>query len=327
MSRLSDILTNFSQENGIFAISEPRFFLHPEENYDAQYGFENVDLGYHRQEGKAVLELCEQFGYDDSAPVLEIGCGTGRLSLSLALSGRLSELLATDPSPAFCRIISAKLSKVSPPVADTKIGILTAEDLCKLPRNSFSLIVLRSVLHHILDIPRFFSDCASLLKPGGLMIFEEPCYEGYVLMGAMTQFVPDVLKAKGVVLSGKHLADIQMFADTMKFYTRRDLDKSTCEDKHLFRTDELMRVCQDCGMNLHMFPNRVFSDIQHRNEPLGERYFERFYFDYVKYALSWDQDLIDIFDQHCKKYFDYFSVLVPGGAMPYTYGTFLCKKA
>jgi hypothetical protein len=54
------------------------------------------------------------------------------------------------------------------------------------------------------------------------MLFEEPCYEGYVLMGAMTQFMPDILKGHGVTLTDKQFADIQIFADAMKFYARRD---------------------------------------------------------------------------------------------------------
>jgi SAM-dependent methyltransferase len=326
MNDLSDFLESYPQENGIFVISQPRFFQHPEEAYDAQFGIDTVALQYFREEGNALLNLCEEFSNDLSKPVLEIGCGTGRLSLSLALPGRLREILITDPSPAFCRITAGKLSRIATLATNTRIAILTAEDVDRLPKSAFSMIVLRSTLHHILDVGRFFFACADLLAPGGLLLFEEPCYEGYVLMGAMTQFMPDILKGHGVVLSDKHLADIQQFTDTMRFYARRDIDKSECEDKHLFRADDLMRICQECGLRLELFPNRVFADIGHRHEPLPERYFERFYFDYVKYAMGWDQELTGLFERHCKKYFDFFTVLGIGGAMPYTYGTFVCQK-
>jgi len=238
----------------------------------------------------------------------------------------MGEILVTDPSPAFCRLTAQKLACLPPPVQGVQIGLLAAEDVFKLPKNAFSMIVLRSVLHHILDIPRFFMDCSELLAPGGLMLFEEPCYEGFLMMGVMTQFMPDILKGQGVALSVKQQADIQIFADTMKFYARRDVDKSACEDKHLFRPDELMRVCHECGMDLQLFPNRVFADIDHRDEPLDPKYFERFYYAYLKYALAWDQDLIDVFERYGTKYLDYFSQLMPAGAAPHTYGTFLCKK-
>jgi SAM-dependent methyltransferase len=242
------------------------------------------------------------------------------------LSESIGEILITDPSPAFCRITAAKLSKLSPPPPNAQIAVLAAEDIRRLPKNVFSLIALRSTLHHILDVRQFFFDCADVLAPGGLILFEEPCYEGYVLMGAITQFMPEILKANGVRISEKHLADIQLFSETMRFYARRDLDKSACEDKHLFRLDELMRICDDCGLRLEHFPNRVFANIERRNEPLEANYFEQFYYDYMKYALAWDQDLTDVVWRYGKKYLEYLSPLTACGAAPYMYGTFLCKK-
>jgi len=326
MSILSNFLQTCRQEDGIFVISEPRFFQHPEGAYDPQYAIDQIDLESYRHEGRVLLDLCNEYGYDSRMPALEIGCGTGRLSLSLAISGQLGEILITDPSPAFCRITASKLSHTLPGLTGAKTAVLIATDLEKLPKAAFSLIALRSTLHHILDIPRFFHDCAELLSPGGLIVFEEPCYEGYVMMGAMTQFMPDILKAHGVALSAKHVGDIQTFVDAMKFYARRDLDKSECEDKHLFRPDELMRICDDHGLRLELFPNRTFGELHMRNEPLAGCYFERFYFDYLKYSMAWDQELINLFDRYGRKYLEYFAPLAAGGATPYTYGTFLCKK-
>jgi ubiquinone/menaquinone biosynthesis C-methylase UbiE len=325
MSTLKDALEKFPQEEGIYAISKSRFFQHPEEAYDAQYGHDTLDLQYHLREGNALLDLCEEFGYDRANPALEIGCGTGRVTLSLVLSGRLGDFLITDPSPAFCRIAASKLGKLTPPF-NAKLAVLLAEEINRLPKNLFSLIVLRSTLHHILNVRQFFSDCAGILAPGGLILFEEPCYEGYVLMGAITQCMPEILKANRVRLNKKHLSDIQIFAEAMRFYARRDVDKSTAEDKHLFRVDELMRICLDYGMRLEHFPNRVFGNIDRRNEPLESEYFERFYSDYMTYALAFDTDLVKTVMRYGKKYLEYFSPLSAAGAAPYTYGTFLCKK-
>lgn len=326
MSTLNSVLEGFPQEQGIFAISPSRFFQHPEDAYDAQYGNDTLDLQDHQREGNVLLDLCEEFGYDRAKPALEIGCGTGRVSLSLVLSGRMGDFLITDPSPAFCRITASKLCKLTPPPTNVKLGVLLAEEINRLPKNVFSLIVLRSTLHHILNIRQFFSDCAEILAPGGLILFEEPCYEGYVLMGAITQCMPDILKANGVRLSKKHLNDIQMFADTMKFYARRDLDKSASEDKHLFRVDELMRICLDFGMRLEHFPNRVFGNIDRRNAPLESDYFVEFYSAYMKYSLAFDADLVKTVMRYGRKHLEYFSPLSAAGAAPYTYGTFLCKK-
>ena len=326
MSPLAEFLSRYASERGVLKISEPRSFQHPEEAYDQQYGIDRLALAFHTDEGNGLLELCENFGYDPAGPILEIGCGTGRLSLSIALSAGSREILITDPSPAFCKITAGKLSALSVDPRKVKVAVLTAEDVSRLPKSTFSVILLRSVLHHILDVARFLAACSETLAPGGVLLFEEPCAEGYLLMGAITQFMPAVLRSKGIVLSAKHLKGIRIFADAMMYYARHDLDKSAAEDKHLFRPDEVGRICQGCNLQLEFFPNRVFANIRERNEPLPDNYFEQFYFGYVQYSLAWDRKLIDLFDKHAREYLRYFSPLAKNGALPYTYGTFLCKR-
>jgi len=322
---LSAFLSDFPLRDGLHFISEPRAFQHPEEDYDQQYGIDRLQLDEFRREGEAIFGLCEEHGLRDSGPALEIGCGTGRLSVSLLLSGRMSEFLLTDPSPAFCAITARKLAALEL-LPRFSMGVLSAEDMQRLPVAFFSLVILRSVLHHIIDIPEFFRQCARVLAPGGLLIFEEPCQEGYVLMGAMTQIIPDLLAARGVELSEAQQRRIQIFVDAMQFYARRDLDKSQAEDKHLFRPDELMRIAGAAQMDLQFVPNRTLKELDFRREPLPPDYFERFYFDYLKYCMSWEGPLLDLFSTHVRRYFQYFSCLATGNALPHTYGTFLCKK-
>jgi ubiquinone/menaquinone biosynthesis C-methylase UbiE len=326
MALLAGFLGEFACRDGIYLISEPRRYQGPEEAYDGQYAIDRIQLDTFRHEGAALLALCAEYGFRSSHPVLEIGCGTGRLSLSLVLSGRIEELLLTDASPAFCSITARKLSAMSAPGTEISLATLRWEDLDRLPAGTFSMVILRSVLHHVAEIPAFFQGCGRILRPGGLLVFEEPCYEGYLLMGAMTQFVPDLLRAKGVALDPKHAHDIQVFVEGMRFYARRDVDKSLAEDKHLFRPDELMRLSQSNGMEMHLFPNRTFFDIDKRAEPLPAGYFEKFYFDYLKYSMSWDEELLGLFDAHVRGYLGYFSCLAANNALPYTYGTFLCRK-
>ena len=326
MSSLATSLSKFVCRDGIHHISDPRPFQHPEEEYDKQYAIDRLSLDSFRHEGAILMALCEEYGFRNSRPVLEIGCGTGRLSLSLALSGRIAELLITDASAAFCAITARKLSAVGEPLPPISLATLLFEDLNRLPDGAFSMVILRSVLHHVTDIPAFFQDCARILCSGGLLVFEEPCYEGYLVMGTLTLLVPDLLRAKKVALTPKQARDVDIFIDAMRYYARRDVDKSLAEDKHLFRPDELMRICQSNGMELHFFSNRVFANIDRRTEPLPAGFFEKFYFDYLKYAMSWDEKLLAIFDQHVRPYLGYFSCLAANNAFPYTYGTFLCRK-
>ena len=323
---LRDYLDTQECRNGIYLISRPRSYQHPKANYDQQYGSDKKDLAFFKEEGRNVIRLCEEYGYNSQGPLLEIGCGSSRLSLSLVLSGTNSEILLTDPSPAFCEIAKRKVDSVLPGNTKVKTAVLAAEDIGLLPHNTFSLIILRSTLHHILNVERFLTDCSHALLPGGMVLFEEPFYEGYLMMGVVTQCMPEVLKGYGVELSEKHLSDISLFAETMRFMARRDVDKREAEDKHLFRADELIKICDRCEMRLHLFPNRMFSNIQNRDYQLPEKFFEDFYFAYIRSCLMWDEALIEIFSRYARKYLEYFSVLSRGGALPYTYGAFLCKK-
>ena len=206
------------------------------------------------------------------------------------------------------------------------MAVLLSEDLDRLLPESYALVIMRSVLHHVADIPKFLRDCARILVPGGLLLCEEPCQEGYLLMGAMTLMVPDLLQAKGIVLSSEQMHRVREFVDTMQFYARRDVDKSSAEDKHLFRPDELMRLGNLSHMEMHCFANRTFGDIRKRNETLPSNYFEAFYFNYLKYCMSWDDELLQVFSEHVRKYWDYFSCLAFQNALPYTYSTFLWRK-
>ena len=55
-------------------------------------------------------------------------------------------------------------------------ALLMAEDVDRLPAESLSLIVMRSTLHHVLDVDRFIRHAARALRTGGVLSFEEPCW-------------------------------------------------------------------------------------------------------------------------------------------------------
>uniref|UniRef100_Q02BE5 Methyltransferase type 12 n=1 Tax=Solibacter usitatus (strain Ellin6076) TaxID=234267 RepID=Q02BE5_SOLUE len=325
-TKLTALLGRFRIQDGVYSISESRSFQHPEEAYDQQYGSNDIRLDSLREEGAKLFNFFEAYGFRDCGPVLEIGCGTGRLSIPLAVSGRLEELLLTDASRAFCAITSRKLTSLKAPLPRVSMAVLLTEDLDRLPQKAFSAVLLRSVLHHVADIPAFFGAVSRILAPGGLLIFEEPCHEGYLLMGAITQLIPDALRGRGISLSSVQSDRIRFFVSTMQFYARRDIDKSLAEDKHLFRPDELMSLSHRHHMELQFFPNRSLDNIDKRTECLPNTYFETFYLDYLKYCMSWDEELLKLFSEEVRPYFEYFSCLAGNNALPYTYGTFLCRK-
>src|SRR4051812_12757159 len=97
LATLPPWLADLPQEDGHFHISRPRRFAHDEAKYDEQYNNQpNLTVG------KGVLAAAH--GADTSAPALEVGCGTGLVSLGIAAHSPYPLTILTDPSPAFLRI-------------------------------------------------------------------------------------------------------------------------------------------------------------------------------------------------------------------------------
>lgn len=314
-------LESLPKQDGFTCISDARRFAHDEEKYDAQYASDPGNM----QVGAGLVELLRRCEADLSGPALEIGCGTGLLSLGFAAKSPYPLTILTDPSPAFLRITQKKVRGAGLSEEQLCYAVLMGEEIDRLPASSLSLIVLRSTLHHVLDVDAFIANAARALRPGGVLTFEEPCLEGYVLMGAMAQFLPILAKAAGKPLSEDHLRHVDLFVRSMAFYARRDLDKSAAEDKHLFRVDELMRSGAACGLDFEFKANRTYESFltDHAQDPA---FFERFMRSYVKYCMSWPDDLMAVFDAHMPAYCGYLADASRGGSGPYLHGVWIGRK-
>jgi ubiquinone/menaquinone biosynthesis C-methylase UbiE len=311
------------QRGGAYLISEARGFAHDETDYDTQYHNDPTNL----LPGQGLVRLCREYSGDFSGPAVEIGCGTGLLSLGLVKEHAFPYILLTDPSPAFLNIARRKLTQAKAPLDQVGFGVLMAEELGKLPPDTFSLIVLRSVLHHVIDIPAFFAQAAGALRRGGMLVMEEPCQEGAVVMATMAQFIPLVVKQSKRQWTDECQRQLQLFLDTMKFYARTDIDKSQGEDKHLFRVDELMAIGSDVGISVKFAANRTFYDWapdRHGN-PKHES-FTTFFHNYLKYCMRFDEPFMDLFDEYFAPYCGWVEELAQIGNGPYFHGVFVCRK-
>jgi ubiquinone/menaquinone biosynthesis C-methylase UbiE len=275
------------------------------------------------QVGRGLIALLN--GADRSGPALEVGCGTGLLSLGLAAESPYPWTILTDPSPAFLKITRDKLATSKVDQARVTYAVMLGEEIDRIPEASLSLIVLRSTLHHILDVDAFIRNSARALKPGGVLTFEEPCLEGYVLMGGMMQFLPAAARARGNPLTPEQEKTVDWFVRTMSFYARRDLDKTKAEDKHLFRVDELMRTGATCGLEVEFKPNRTYEKFA-GDEVSEASNFRTFFRDYARYCMSWDESLMRVFDEVMTPYCNFVEEASKGASGPYLHGVFVCKK-
>jgi SAM-dependent methyltransferase len=319
----SDWLGSLTRQGDDYLVSTPQAFAHDEADYDRQYGNEPLNL----EAGEGLVEAYDEFGGDFAAPALEIGCGTGLMSLGLVAGHAFPYVLLTDPSPAFLDITRRKIRRAKVPLDNVGFAVLSGDDLNRLPPATFSLLGLRSVMHHVIDVERFINAAARSLLPGGMMIMEEPCLEGAVVMASIAQFMPAIVKAAGDQFDETSQKSIRLFLDTMKFYCRRDIDKSAAEDKHIFRVDELMKLGQRAGLSLDYCPNRTLYRWSPRR-PYNDQpeSFTGFFREYLKYCMSFDEKFMALFDKHMVPYTAWVEELAQQNNGPYMHGVFVFKK-
>jgi len=308
--------------HGWLQLSPERAYAHAEEQYDNQYGVDAPKP----EDGEGLSALLQQHAVDTTGPALEIGCGTGRLSFGLARHYPGSDLLLTDPSPTFLRITQQHVGTPSNPGPRLHYAVLNGDDLAKLPAGVFSLIAMRSTLHHVLDVPAFLAACARTLRPNGALVLgAEPCESGHVLMASVAQFIAPVLENAGVTLQPKWLQQLRVFTDTVKFYCRRDLDKATAEDKHLFRVSELADQGRACGLQLQFFPNAAFSDYA---PPYLTEYetFSVFFLNYLQYCMLFDAEFLKHIRRHLKPQLKFLDDCYRSHVGPVVTGVFLFTK-
>ena len=307
---------------GLLQLSPERPYAHAEEEYDNQYGVTAAEP----EEGEGLCALLKTHGVDTKGPALEIGCGTGRLTFGLAQHYPGPDFLITDPSQTFLRLTQSQFGSAADFPPHLHFAVLNADDLGQLPPAMFSLIAMRSTLHHILDPEAFIAACARTLRPGGALVMgAEPVESGYILMAAVGQAIAPVLVAAGVELRPAWKKQLQGFTDTVKFYCRRDIDKATAEDKHLFTPHEMADFGAEHGLHLRFFPNATFSDYAPGGQPDFIN-FSVFFLNYLQYCMMFDPEFLKLIRRHLKSQLKFMDDCYRSHVGPAITGVFLLKK-
>lgn len=124
-----------------------------------------VRLGYIRDKATA------HFGRDPKKldclkglRMLDIGCGAGILSEPLARLG--ATMVGADPSEENIAVAAAHAEDNG---VDVDYRATTAEALAGA-NEKFDVVLAMEVVEHVNDVTEFVATCASMVKPGGLMI-------------------------------------------------------------------------------------------------------------------------------------------------------------
>ena len=127
---------------------------------EAQFWDENpMRRGLGEALGKAIAAALP---LKDRDTVLDYGAGTGLVSL--ALSQRVSRVLAADSSRGMLEVLARKTKAAG--LSNIQPIFLNLEDPAASPPK-VDAIVSSMTLHHVRDIPRLASIFFSMLEPGG----------------------------------------------------------------------------------------------------------------------------------------------------------------
>lgn len=308
--------------HGWLQLSAERPYMHSEEEYNSYYGVAAVET----REGEGFCNLLQQFQVETRGPALEIGCGTGYLSRGLARHYPGPDYLITDPSPAFLRLTHSQFGPDFAGTARRHYAVFNADDIATLPAEMFSVIALRSTLHHILKVEDFIAACARALRPGGALVMgAEPCETGFLLMAAVAQSIPHTLKAAGIAMRPEWTFKLNDFTSTVQFSCNRDIDKTHGEDKHYFEPYAMARLGDTHGLKLEFLPTGSFQDFA---PPYGNAFhcFSSFFLMYLQFCMGFDAEFMGHIREHLKPQLKFIDDCHRRHAGPAVSSIFLLKK-
>lgn len=108
---------------------------------------------------------------DRAAVVLELGCGTGALTVRLSARYPGAKLLAVDGAREMVALAQERLRQTTiRRTTDVDFEIGRFEEI-ELPPQTYDLIASNMSLHHVEDKGPFYARLHEALKPGGLLAF------------------------------------------------------------------------------------------------------------------------------------------------------------
>lgn len=136
---------------------------------------------------KALLNDLEHLG---KKQILELGCGTGNISIPLAEKG--AEVTCVDYSKPMLEVLKMKMSK------NLNIKIINENILNFNLKGKFDVIIMNMVMDHIEDLKTVFKKVKSWLKNDGIFYLTDALYFPEIKIPS---------KQKMAILENKYLVD------------------------------------------------------------------------------------------------------------------------
>ena len=109
----------------------------------------------------------------DAKQVLELGSGTGNLSLRLAEALPLATLTLVDGSPEMIDLVRSRIDALGSRASRRTSYVVARFEELDLPPRSFDLVVSSISLHHVEDKASLYSRLRALMTDGGRFCFAD----------------------------------------------------------------------------------------------------------------------------------------------------------
>lgn len=105
--------------------------------------------------------------------ILELGCGTGNLSLALAKKYPAARLTIVDAAPEMLEVTQARMAQELPQRPTETRGWVTTFETLRAEAGEFDLITSCISLHHVRDKAALYRTLHAALRLGGHLIFAD----------------------------------------------------------------------------------------------------------------------------------------------------------
>jgi SAM-dependent methyltransferase len=133
---------------------------------------------------------------------LEVGCGTGGLSLALLGNIAADRIVLTDISPKMLRLCRSRLGAADAlGGAALTFATYSGTEAC-FRAGAFDTCFGTAVVHHITDVGGFLAQIHAMMKPGGCAFFMEPNLAFHrALTRTLADIVADGLRSRSLTQS------------------------------------------------------------------------------------------------------------------------------
>jgi ubiquinone/menaquinone biosynthesis C-methylase UbiE len=231
---------------------------------------------------------------DRLGTVLEIGAGTGLLTLGMITDSDFEHAVITDISSDMLAVCRERLKQVpSYKMLRTILATFSGGEQVFSPAQ-YDICLGSSILHHVLDYVALLETVRKALKPGGAAIFTEP---GAPFHEALTLAMADAL----VSFLASHnaseaLFDLARWIEHTRFRLRTNpAELAHLEDKHIFQPHDLRKACAQAG----------FSSLSMRpliDDPLGQ-HAARNYLRELGIPDNMSAQFMPLYERHAKHHF------------------------